>query len=240
MSIIGATSSSIGLNSLYANRFNQINNEKYTNSSKYLGLNGMASYIYYGTGVNNAATSEELKSYLTDTKKYSDGILNTINSVSNSSNSDALVKATKDFVSNYNNLLNTADKYSDDSGAARLKKQLSGISSTYADSLSDIGIGVNKDGTLKIDEDTLKKVSENGKLKDYWNDNNNSNSYGFFNKAKNISSNIKNNSTYYLSSTTKNELNYSTAVSNYNVTSSLYVNSYCKYSVVGSLLDMMF
>ena len=66
------------------------------------------------------------------------------------------------FVNTYNNALETGD--SNDYDTNRCLRQLKTLSRKHSDELSDIGITVEKDGTLTINEDLLK-MADNSKVR---------------------------------------------------------------------------
>ena len=66
------------------------------------------------------------------------------------------------FVNTYNNALETGD--SNDYDTNRYLRQLKTLSRKHSDELNDIGITVEKDGTLTINEDLLK-MADNSKLR---------------------------------------------------------------------------
>ena len=68
----------------------------------------------------------------------------------------------KAFVNTYNNALETGD--SNDYDTNRYLRQLKTLSRKHSDELSDIGITVEKDGTLSINEDLLK-MADNSKVR---------------------------------------------------------------------------
>ena len=68
----------------------------------------------------------------------------------------------KAFVNTYNNALETGD--SNDYDTNRYLRQLKTLSRKHSDELSDIGITVEKDGTLTINEDLLK-MADNSKVR---------------------------------------------------------------------------
>ncbi|MGN0376612.1 MAG: hypothetical protein ACI4ED_03150 [Suilimivivens sp.] len=87
---------------------------------------------------------------------------------------DAIYKAVSAFTQDYNNLL---DKVADSDSTTILNKGTSLINMTKANEklLSDIGITINDDNTLSIDEETFKK-SDMNTVKSLFND---TGSYGY-------------------------------------------------------------
>jgi uncharacterized protein YjiS (DUF1127 family) len=60
-------------------------------------------------------------------------------------------------VDTYNNSIDSASN-SSSSSMKRYAKQLKKLASKYTDELEDIGITINKDGTLKANEELVKKA----------------------------------------------------------------------------------
>lgn len=81
-------------------------------------------------------------------------------SVYGEENKDKLVSAVKNFVTDYNNVI---DKAGDSSSEKVLSKTLSMVNNTkaYSKSLAEIGITVDKDNKLSVDEDKLKNANSN-------------------------------------------------------------------------------
>lgn len=67
------------------------------------------------------------------------------------------------FAKTYNNTLESCNK--GDSNMQRYAKRLKDLSKKYGEKLDDIGITINNDGTLKVNENLLKK-SDVSKLKE--------------------------------------------------------------------------
>lgn len=65
----------------------------------------------------------------------------------------------KAFVDTYNNTV-TSGKQSGDYETSRYLKQLHTLSKKYSDELEDIGISLNNDGTLTINDDLLKTADK--------------------------------------------------------------------------------
>lgn len=70
-----------------------------------------------------------------------------------------IVSTIEAFVDTYNNVLSSSD--SKDSDAYRYNKQLQRLTKQYKDELEDIGVSINKDGTLSISENILKGSTHN-------------------------------------------------------------------------------
>lgn len=91
------------------------------------------------TALHRAA--KKLKNY-----KYSDD-----------ENTDNIRGTVMALVDTYNNSIDSASN-SSSSSMKRYAKQLKKLASKYSDELEDIGITINKDGTLKANEDLVKKA----------------------------------------------------------------------------------
>ena len=68
---------------------------------------------------------------------------------------DAIYKAVKDFTDKYNSFMKSVD----DSGSSKLdqeRDQLTVLVSDYAQALEKVGVTINEDSTLSVDEKTLK------------------------------------------------------------------------------------
>ena len=91
------------------------------------------------TALHRAA--KKLKNY-----KYSDD-----------ENTDNIRGTVMALVDTYNNSIDSASN-SSSSSMKRYAKQLKKLASKYSDELEDIGITINKDGTLKANEELVKKA----------------------------------------------------------------------------------
>jgi flagellar hook-associated protein 2 len=196
---------------------------------------------YYKTAYGNSSTSDSkaISNYLKDVGTNSGNLLSSINGLSEATTSDDKVSSIKKIVSNYNDLLGTTDEISD-SGASSLASQLKNASSTYGNSLSNVGISINSDGSLSVDEDTLKTASENGDLDNFLEANGDSGkSYGFLNQLQIISQNANDDPTYYISGSGKqNSTDMGTSLSNTAFLDNYY-SVYSNWTTVGNLLDSM-
>lgn len=72
-------------------------------------------------------------------------------------NGSNIVNTIKAFAETYNNALSSTN--SKDSNTLRQNKQLQALSKKYANELEDIGITIEKDGTLSVSENILKASS---------------------------------------------------------------------------------
>ena len=87
------------------------------------------------------STAKKLKNY-----KYSDD-----------ENTDNIRQTVMALVDTYNNSIDSASNSSSTS-MKRYAKQLKKLAGKYSDELEDIGITINKDGTLKANEELVKKA----------------------------------------------------------------------------------
>lgn len=67
------------------------------------------------------------------------------------------------FVNTYNNALSTGD--TDDHDTKRYMQQLKSLTNKYADDLEDIGISINKNGSLSVNDDLLS-LADTSKVRD--------------------------------------------------------------------------
>lgn len=111
-----------------------------------------------------------------------------------------ITKSFESFVKYYNNIINDNSNYSD-SGLKSLTKKMKSFVTENSSELSNLGITVGNDGTLKVDETTLNTAGSNGSLSKFITDN--EERKGLFYNIKKIAENLKNNNTYYLSSQAK-------------------------------------
>ena len=80
---------------------------------------------------------------------------------------DDIYSAVKSFVKDYNSVIDDSDNVDSTSVLSRISS-IASKTSAYSNKLEDIGITVESDGNLKIDEDTLKKADVS-KVKDLFN-----------------------------------------------------------------------
>lgn len=74
-------------------------------------------------------------------------------------NADAMAENIQTLVDSYNSVLQTANRYSDSQPQSiQLYKDMSGTAFAYQTSLENIGLMVADDGSISIDEDTLKQT----------------------------------------------------------------------------------
>lgn len=82
---------------------------------------------------------------------------------------DAIYKSVKDFADKYNAFVKSAG----DSGMSKIDREFDELAvmvTDYSQSLKDVGITINKDNTLSVDEDTLK-AADVSSLKQLFNGN---------------------------------------------------------------------
>ncbi len=78
---------------------------------------------------------------------------------------DSLTENMISLVRGYNSVLQTAAEYTDvQPKSSEIMHELSSISRTYAKGLTDIGINLNLDGSLELDEDSFRKSMQNGNI----------------------------------------------------------------------------
>lgn len=117
----------------------------YTNNTSAMKSSGRSSFskteLAYDDSLALHRAAKKLKNY-----KYSD-----------EENSDNISGTIMAFVGTYNNSLDSANSTSS-SSMKRYAKQLKKLAVKYSDELEDMGITVNKDGSLKANENLVKKA----------------------------------------------------------------------------------
>jgi hypothetical protein len=103
-------------------------------------------------------------------------------------NIDNIYSAITAFADTYNNTLSST-KSSDDSDLSKYSKQLKSLAKKYSDDLESIGITVEKDGSLTVNEDLLKAKDVDDLKKVFTADDSN-----FIKTTGNIARKLKNNS----------------------------------------------
>ncbi len=126
-------SSTYYLRNFYTNNRNAMKASTRSNFSK--------TELAYDDSLALHRAAKKLKNY-----KYSDD-----------ENSDNISGTIMAFVSTYNNSLDSANS-SNSSSMKRYAKQLKKLATKYSDEFEDIGITVNKDGSLKANETLVKKA----------------------------------------------------------------------------------
>jgi len=110
---------------------------------------------------------------------------------------DFAKSAVKDLVMSYNDIYIEALKNSSDPKAESLATRLLNVSKMYAGSLSEIGVGFDKDGKMTINEDQFNKAAENGKLEKFFTDNSGKN-YGFTYQLGKLADNVSRNTSNFV------------------------------------------
>ena len=105
--------------------------------------------------------------------------------------------AVKDLVMSYNDIYIEALKNSSDPKAESLATRLLNVSKMYAGTLSEIGVGFDKDGKMTINEDQFNKAAENGKLEKFFTDNSGKN-YGFTYQLGKLADNVSRNTSNFV------------------------------------------
>lgn len=81
--------------------------------------------------------------------------------------SESLADNISQLAGNYNSFLKAMDAYQDSrAGMDRLRGEFSGVASYYKDQLSSIGLNVQEDGSIDIDEKALSAATEDDDIKD--------------------------------------------------------------------------
>ena len=81
--------------------------------------------------------------------------------------SESLADNISQLAGNYNNFLRAMDAYKDSrDGMDRLRGEFSGVASLYKEQLHTIGLEVQDDGHINIDEDALSAATEDDDIKD--------------------------------------------------------------------------
>ena len=119
--------------------------------------------------------------------------------VSRGKNMDSAKSAVEGMVKSYNDLYVEAVQRSDDPKAQKLASKMLNTSKVYSGSLSNIGIGFDKDGKMTIDSQKLNKAAEDGRLEKFFTENSGKN-YGFTNQINNLANNVSRNTSNFVSS----------------------------------------
>ena len=118
-----------------------------------------AAFSVNGAQKTSQSNEVELGSGVTGTLKKASG--KTV-SVSYGQDAEAIRGGVEDFVNDYNSMLSSASL----NGMPRLSSALNGITSTYGNTLSKLGIDVGASGKLSIDSEKLDTSIQNGRLED--------------------------------------------------------------------------
>ena len=116
-------------------------------------------------------------------------------SVSMKADSTGAHKAINNFINSYNDLVSAA-KGSDTTKALQLNYKLAQTVNTYAASLNRIGITMDTNGKMSVNQDKLNSAVQNGDLENLFTLDRNS-SYGFANRMSGLASEISSNPMKY-------------------------------------------
>ena len=108
-------------------------------------------------------------------------------------------EAVEKMVKNYNDLYAEAAQKTDSPKAQSLAVKMVNISKVYSGSLSNIGIGFDSDGRMKLDAKQLDAAAQSGKLQKFFTENAGKN-YGFTNQLAKLANNVSQNTSNYVSS----------------------------------------
>lgn len=112
-------------------------------------------WVKKNANVNDTKKISEVKSDAVDVKR-SVTVIN--NKLIDSGNQDKIKTAIKEFADNYNSLVMAA-KDSTNTSIKKQTKSLTNNTYVYSDLLKGVGITVNSDNTLSVNEDTLTQAS---------------------------------------------------------------------------------
>ena len=111
-----------------------------------------------------------------------------------------------EMVRQFNTLLsNTADNR-DDRGVDRLRRQLSGLSTSNAPSLAQVGISVDREGFMSVNSSRLNAAIENGSLDRFFNGDPHGASFGFANRLSRLAEDVAANPQRFMSRESMNLL----------------------------------
>ena len=95
--------------------------------------------------------------------------------------STAQINSFRDMVNNINSMLQSVQ---DNARGSRLDQQLAGLLSSNASSLNRVGISMNRDGFLTINEDRMRAAAESGELERFAGDGGARGNFGFVNRLE--------------------------------------------------------
>ena len=107
--------------------------------------------------------------------------------------------AVENFIKSYNDLYSAAAQNVDDFKAQNLATKMINTSKVYLGSLTDIGIGFDKDGLMTLDSEKFDVAAKNGSLEKFFTENSGKN-YGFTNQIAKLADNVTRNTANYVSS----------------------------------------
>ena len=119
--------------------------------------------------------------------------------ISRGKSTDYAKSAVESLVKSYNDLYSSAAQRIDDPKAQNLATKMISTSKAYSSSLSNIGIGFDKDGKMTIDSKKLDAAAENGRLETFFKENSGRN-YGFTNQLSRLSDSVSRNTSNFVSS----------------------------------------
>lgn len=199
----------------YSNKSNNFASGVYSSLSDYKSIRS-GSYkklvnSYYGKGndavkkiasdtnISKAKSSKKATTEsraLTNTKADADSFVKSAVKLTTTSDSKSIFKdatavddkiysAVKDYVNSYNSLIEDADKVNNTSVLSKISN-MNNQTKVYADSLSQVGITRNNDGTLSVNEEEFKKA-DISKVKSLFNGSSSA-AYQTMNKASMVGS----------------------------------------------------
>lgn len=97
--------------------------------------------------------------------------------------------AFRSMVNAFNDLMEVAQ----DSGAGRLGRELTGLARSFGSSLNRVGITMNRDGFMQINEDRMRAAAESGELERFAARSDNNSNFGFVNRLARTAGNVSRN-----------------------------------------------
>jgi flagellar hook-associated protein 2 len=107
--------------------------------------------------------------------------------------------AIEDMVSSYNSLFSAAAERTSDPRAQNLASRMLGVSRTYSNSLSNIGIGFDSSGRMTIDSKRMDQAEESGRLSQFFTQDQGRN-FGFTNQLGRLADSVSRNPGSFMSS----------------------------------------
>lgn len=129
------------------------NSETQNTTSELSAIKSDASSLYSSTSKLTTVGTKSLFKEKEITETAKDGTKTTKTGY----DTEAILGAVKNFVNDYNDLLDSAGKATNSSTQRALRSMMN-LSSSYSSQLEKIGITINKDNTLSIDEDVFRKA----------------------------------------------------------------------------------
>ena len=103
----------------------------------------------------------------------------------------------ENMVRSYNNLFSAAEGNVNDLKAQSLASRLMNVTIAYSRSLTDVGIAFDSDGKMKVDMNRLNQAFDNGKLEQFFTENNGRN-FGFGATLGRLADNVANNTASFV------------------------------------------